>query len=204
VNDDKEDSRDAAYEAAAERMNAAAAAYMRAHPFAEARFRFAAFEDEVAREAGKPGQRPAVIAMLVDVIDRVAGNEDARGLLRAMSEAVDGCTYLMAKVLVERQLAAALRRRQGRLTAAGDWHCPQCRALVDGYTPIDEGAATPAAGAILLCAYCAAFNRVSPEGDRLVAASTRDLNKLPTSARKQLFAARLHVARRIAKEKARS
>lgn len=71
-------------------MQRAAAQWSAPHPFAELRFRTVEFEEEIAREVGRPpGERPAIIAPLHAVIDRWAGNADTAAFLRAIDEATD-------------------------------------------------------------------------------------------------------------------
>lgn len=154
------------YERVAQAMNAAAYAWMKARPFAQPCFRFEAFEAEVKRRAGRPAHEKVAVAAPLDahVIGQIAGNEDARQLLLAMDEASGHQgTYLQAKALVEMQLEAAIARNTGAVDAVGDWRCPCCGEMLDGWTDVGLSGARPACGALTVCAYCFARLRVAEE-----------------------------------------
>ncbi len=195
---------DVEYAKVIDAMHAAGAAWFKQRPFAEPRFRTHAFEQDIAREAGKPGERPAVIAELGAIIDRWADNDDARSLLRAMNAAVDGAgTYLQAKAIIEHAQKRAIERAQGQL-GEGDWRCTGCQKVLDGFTNAAGEPVGPSAGSLSVCAYCAALQQVNKQGDGYVPLSTREINQLPKSVRTRLLGARNLIQERIAKEGARS
>lgn len=185
-----------------EDMQRAARVWLKQHPFAEPRF--APIEEEFARAVGKPGERPAIVALLSDVIDRWAANEDARSFLRALDEGSGGeGTYQMARALIAQATANALERSQGRLSA-GDWRCTGCGQLNDGFTRFDGSSVTPTPGALTVCAYCGALQQINAAGNTYEALSTRELNRLPKSLRMQLLAMKAEIEKRRAREGQRS
>lgn len=187
-----------------EAMQGAGAAWFRAHPFAEPRFRTHAFEEEMAREAGRPGEKPAIVAPLGAVIDRWADNEDARALLREMERAGAGdATYLQAKAIIEHAQERAIERAQGQLPT-GDWRCTGCQRISDAFTNADGKPEVPGPGSLSVCWYCAALQCVNATSTGYAPLSTRDVNQLPKSVRKQLLSLRNMIQQRLEKEGARS
>lgn len=188
-----------------EQLHEAARAWCSAHPFAELLFRTREFEAEIAREAGKPGQKPAIVAQLSDVIERWADNADTRSFLRALDAATGGeATYMQMKMLVEAQQQHRLERARGAMPAGGQWECITCARRIDGYTNLEGLIERPTAGAFTVCAYCGAIQRVSPEGTHYEPVAAEQLRRLPTSVRKQLFAARNTIEQRIREQEGRS
>lgn len=195
------------YYEAIRRMDAAARDWYKAHPFAEPRFRLNAFESEVKAQAGRPDEDKVAIAANLDetIIKRIAVNEDARALLRAMDAATDHrATYLQAKVLLDAAIEAQIKRDSGR-QPEGDWTCPGCSEVIDGYTAIDGGGdKAPPPGSISICAYCGGISAVNATQNGLRAFEDAELRRLPTSVRKQIHAARNAIQARIAREKRQS
>jgi hypothetical protein len=199
--------RAAGYARCAEAMQRAAGDWLRAHPFAEPEFRTREFEAEVTRQAGrKPGERPAIAAALIDVIDRWAANEDAKSLLRAMDAAGDphgGATYMQAKIILEEAQKRALGSAP---LPTGTWYCTGCERLSDGITTAreaDGSIATPPPGSIGVCTYCGAFNRIDAAGTGYEPVSLAEVNRMPKSRRMRLLAARNGVLAHLAREKGR-
>lgn len=205
------DDEGARYEACAEAMKAAAYAYARAHPFAEYRFAWFAFEREMARRAGKElhaGESAAIAAALVDCIEGVGESADARGMLRAMWDAslpLGGGTYMMAKAIVMQQLEAQVERVTAQITLPGHWRCIGCDAGMDGYTPLNlEPSEGPRPGSITVCSACGALQQVNGAGDGYAALPAAVLNGLPKSARMALLGMRNSILARLARERGRS
>lgn len=188
-------------------MNEAAAAFMRARPFAQPVFRLDAFERDVKRQAGRPDEDNVAIAVpLAAVVDRIAKNEDARQLLRAMvavAEPLGGATYMMAKVLIEAQYEVAVARNQGQLTGDADWHCPCCGKLLDGFSNLSFDGQRPGPGTLTVCAYCYANLQVK-DGGGYLAVSKAELLALEPEARKMLERAGQVVRKMAADRRKRS
>jgi hypothetical protein len=168
-----------------EAMQLAARNWLAQHPFAE--LRFTDFEAQMAREAGRPGERVAVVAVLSDTIDRWADNADTRDFLRAIDRATDGeATFMMAKALVDDAISRRLERASGQLPE-GDWRCTGCSEVLDGFTSIDGKPKTPGAGSLSVCSTCGALQQVAATGTGYEPLTTAELNKLPKSMRMQLL-----------------
>ncbi|HMJ16595.1 MAG TPA: hypothetical protein VK524_34510 [Polyangiaceae bacterium] len=181
-------------------MAEAAQRWVREHPFAGP-LQFTDLEQEMARRAGRPGDRVAVIAALADVLDRWAANADTRSFLQALVTASDGqATFLQARALVAQATQAMLERGSGELPE-GQWSCTGCAKVLNGFTNTSGDGAAPGAGDITVCADCGVFQRVNAECSGYEALETRDFNALPKSARKHLLAIRAAVTERIAREK---
>lgn len=196
---------DEGYARTCEAMYRAGADFMRTHPFAEPRFRTEAFEAEIAEQAGRPGQKPFVVAELDKVIDRWADNEDGKALLRAMNDAVKGeGTYAQARAVLEH--AAAGNVVQGEMPE-GDWRCTSCERVLDGFTAVrgpDGEVATPAPGQPTVCAYCAVALRVNASANGFEPLTDRDLRALPKDLRMKLLSMRNFVRDRLERERKKS
>lgn len=160
------------YNECVEKMRAGARAWIAAHPFAQPEFRTSAFEAEVIAQARAQGQHvpegKGLIAAPLDeyVITRWAKNIDAQELLRAMDKASGHqATYMQAKMIIEDAIMRALEKASGQLTS-GDWRCPCCAELLDGYVAIDGRSGKPEAGTYTVCSYCIGIARVADSGDR--------------------------------------
>ncbi len=186
------------------RMDEAARAWYKAHPFGEPRFRLGAFEAEIKRQAGRSEEDKVAIAANHNesIIERIAVNEDARSLLRAMDAATDHrATYMQAKVLLDAAIESQIKRDSGQ-QPEGDWSCPACNEVLDGYTVIDGGGGkAPPPGSISICAYCGGISSVNATQNGLRVLAEAELRKLPTSVRKQIHAARNAIRARIEREK---
>lgn len=177
-------------------MLEAGVAWQKAHPFAEPRFALKPFEDEMKRRAGLPPEANAIIgANLDEVIDQIAVNEDAKAMLRALDAATGNrASYFQFKCLYEMQIEEHVRRNSGQ-HAAGDWRCPCCGEVLDGYAAMigkSEGKAPPP-GSLSLCAYCGGLAQVNDAQNGFV--SLRDAD-IPPELRKQIHEMRnqLHAA----------
>jgi hypothetical protein len=191
------------YTRCVEAMQRAAAAWVKRHPFAELRFHN--FAADLAREAGKPGQKVAVIAALPDVIERWAANADTRAFLQALDDASGGeATFLQAKAIIDAALEASIARAQGQLPKEGSWLCPTCSALSDAFTNADGKAKAPGPGALMVCWQCGGFSVVNDAANGYEALSTQEFNALPKVARMQLRKLQSTVRQRLEREKARS
>jgi hypothetical protein len=170
-----------------EQMEAAAAAWAKAHPFAEPRFSLKPFEDEMKRRAGLPPEAKAMIgATLAEVIDKIGVNEDARALMREMVRATGGkATYFQFKCIYELKVEAHVKRGQGHM-ADGDWRCPCCSQMLDGFTRLDGVSEAPAAGAITICAYCGALSKVNDESNAFVSVGADELQAYPADVKRQI------------------
>ncbi len=169
------------------RMNEAARAWYRTHPFAEPRFRIHQFELDMKRAAGRREDENVLIASsLRDVVDKVGVNADARAMLRAMDAAVDGrASYLQAKCLIELAIEAQVERGQGQ-HAAGTWACLCCGKTLDGYSNLGGGTGAPPPGALSICAYCGALAKVNDAQDGFVHLTADEQRALPPDVRKQI------------------
>jgi hypothetical protein len=177
------------YYADIERMQEAAVAWCKAHPFAEPLLFLHSFEEEYARRAGVPkGEKVAIIAALPDVIDQWAGNADTRHFLRALDEASGHrATYMQVKALVDHQVERQVDRNSGQL-AEGDWRCTGCKNVNDGFSSVNKGEGdAPPPGSLSVCFYCAAVQRINDQGNGYAAVSTSEINKLPKPVRMQLL-----------------
>lgn len=190
------------YQQTLDAMTAAAQQWMREHPFAGP-FRFTDFEKEMAREAGHPTKRVAIIAPLAAVIDRWAANADTRSFLEALVEASKGeATFLQASLLIDSAFASALMRGSGRLPE-GSWNCTGCGAKQDGFTNLDGHPERPGPGAISVCGGCGAIQRVTADGAGYEPLSSKAFGQLPKSLRKTLLAIKARVEEHNARERSR-
>lgn len=202
-----DDDKDAGYARCIDQLNDAAAAWMRAHPFAELRFDTEGFVKYQLARAGKANldwTKAAIIASLRDCIDRWAANEDARAFLHALDEATGGeATFMQVRALIDYQLKRRVERASGQL-GTGDWRCASCKSVLDGFANLGGEEGKPPPGSITVCAYCGTIQRINATADAFDPVDTRDINALPKSARVQLMKLRAAVLTRIADEKARS
>lgn len=187
-------------------MDEAARAWQRAHPFSEPRIALKPFESEMKRRAGRPDHEEVMIAAaLPDAIPYIALNEDARQLLLEMNRASGHqATYLQAKVLIEMQIEARIERGQGQMTAPGDWRCPCCSKLLDGYNRLDGEGGAPGAGMLSICAYCGGLSRVNDAQNAFVSLTEVERRALPSDVRRQIHQLRNAMQARAAKEARRS
>ena len=194
------------YLRACEAVERGALAYAKAHPFAEYSFRLVEYEREMAARAGQtlgPGERCAIAAPLSACIDAMAGNEDARGILRAMDQESGGeATYMMARAVIDMQIEAMYRRASGQLPE-GDWRCIACEKVIDGFTNIHGETSTPKPGACTVCAYCGALQKIADDG-RYAELPAAELRAAPKSVRMHMLEVRNNVLARLKKEAARS
>jgi len=183
-------------------MAEAAQLWIKQHPFAELRFND--LPGQMAREAGRPSERAAVIACLSDVIDRWAANEDARLFLQAMDSATAGeGTFLMAKVIVDQAAERFIEHGQGQFPS-GDWACSGCGKRVDGFTKFDGTPHVPGPGSPSVCTYCGTLQSVNLAGTGYVPLSVKAINELPKSVRMRLRELQRFVKDRLEREKSRS
>jgi hypothetical protein len=189
------------YFEAVHKMDAAAAAWMKGHPFAQPRFNLRTFELDMKRRAGRPEHENVLIAAtLREVVDKIALNEDGRQLLYAMDAAVDGqATYNMAKVLIDLNFEAQVARSQGQLPA-GDWHCPCCAKLIDGFSDLSLRGHKPGPGTLTVCAYCFSCLRITD--GRFEGLTAADVAQLPPGARVALQKS-AETARKVAADRAK-
>jgi hypothetical protein len=193
------------YFADAHKMDDAARAWFKAHPFAEPRFRIREFENDMKRRAGRPLHENVAVAAPLDesVIAQVAANEDGKALLRAMDAATGGRgTYMQAKALIELAMEAQIARGQHQMTV-GHWVCPCCARPADGITMTD-GSGPPPPGTIGMCFYCGATMRVNATVTGLESMSMDEVAALPAPMRKMLHDLRNMVQARMAQEAKRS
>lgn len=194
---------DAGYAACIDALIDAGVAWKKQHPFAEPRF--TDLEQIVAAEAGRPpGEKVAVIARLGDVIDRWADNADARLFLRHLDGATDGkATYLQVRSIMEEALRRRIERGQGMMPP-GDWRCPSCGTNNDGFSNPDGSSRAPPTGAVGVCFYCAALQRVRDDAGGFEALSVQAFNGLPKQLRVQLRRMQQHVREKNDKRKEES
>lgn len=192
------------YYEAARKLGAAAADWQRQHPFAEPRFSLEPFELEMKRRANLPADANVMIGCGLDeAIDKIAVNEDARAMLRALDAATGHqATYFQFKCVYLAAIEAQVERGQGRLADAGDWRCPCCSTLIDGYTRTDGKAGAPEAGMHSVCAYCNALSRVNAAANGFEAVSDQELRALPKDFQKHVAGMREQL-QRMREQKAR-
>lgn len=183
-------------------LNAAGAAWFRAHPFAEPRFRINEFEAAVKRQAGRGQHEKVAIAGTLDqVIDLIAANEDARAFLHAINEAVGRrATYMQFLAIYEMQLEEHIRRSQTQLEGDG-WKCPTCGARCDAATALDGKPRKPTVGAIGVCGSCAGLQVCNDAEDGWAVMSEAVLRALPKAQRKALCDVRNRIRERLAEKK---
>lgn len=73
--------------------------------------------------------------------------------------------------------------------------CPDCRAVLDGFTYAGPEGVTPTAGDLTWCAYCHALLMFQPDGSLALTNVAAELPKLPPEDRESLLRSQMLIAR---------